>query len=201
MPHPLFDAALDKLKIAMFDLETTGLYASKDRIIQMAVVPFANNELEDDGWSQLVNPGADHLPLRDLIENLTGITTAQVQAAAPLSAVIHEFDQRVGTRVIAGHNIRAFDIKFMRKAEQRHNVDLQLDYYIDTLMLMRKLHPELPGFSLSKCADFYDLNYDPDELHNALADTRLNAQLLQAQIVELSQVGVRSFSDYFEFVN
>ena len=200
MLHPLFDARLDTLKIAVFDIETTGLYPARDRIIQIAVVPFERNDLADGEWSQIVNPGRDHLPLSDLIVNLTGINTVQVENAPPLATVVEEFDRRVGTRVVAGHNIRAFDLKFMRKAERRHGVDLQLDYYIDTIILMRKLHPELSRFNLASCADFYGLDYDPDLLHDALVDTKLTARLLQAQITELSGAGVHTYGDYSRFV-
>lgn len=200
MTHPLFEARLDQLEIAVFDLETTGLYASRDRIIQVAVVPFANNTLENEGWSQLVHPGESHLPLRTLIEDLTGIKTEQVSTAPPLRTVIEEFDQRVGTRVIAGHNIRAFDIKFLRKAERTQSIDLQLDYYVDTIVLMRKMHPELTRFNLRSCADFYGIEYDPSKLHDALYDTQLTARLLRAQIDELSGNGVNTFEQYLSLV-
>ena len=54
MDHPLYDKSLKELKISVFDLETTGLYASRDRIIQVAVVPIDANAITNDGWMDAI---------------------------------------------------------------------------------------------------------------------------------------------------
>ena len=76
-PHPLYDAKLSELNIAVFDLETTGLYASRDAIIQVSVVHVNAVSIGDD-WMTLVDPGDDHRPIPEFIEDFTGIKDAQL---------------------------------------------------------------------------------------------------------------------------
>ena len=201
MQHPLYDESLDKLAISVFDIETTGLFSSHNRIIQIAVVPIDNGKITDDGWVQLVHPGDSHLPLKQIIVDLTGITDDRLNGQPSMDEVIQQFDALVGTRIVAGHNIKAFDLNFMRKAEQRHGIDVQTDYYIDTLILMRKLHPELESHKLKDCGEFYDIDFDEARLHDALEDTKLTAKVLIAQINELKDKDVDTFEDMIRFLS
>jgi DNA polymerase-3 subunit alpha (Gram-positive type) len=200
MSHPLFDKPLKEMNIAVFDLETTGLYPHKDRIIQIAVVTVDAAEIEGNGWMQLVHPGDAHLPLRKKIVELTGITDERLKGQPGMAEVLRTFGDIVGTRVVSGHNVKTFDLGFIRRAEMRHGIDVQSDYYIDTLKLMQKLHPELDGHKLFECGDFYGIDYDPNALHDALADTRLCARVLLAQIEELKTKGVDTFEDMIRFL-
>ncbi|MEL6503580.1 MAG: 3'-5' exonuclease [Pseudomonadota bacterium] len=200
MSHPLYDTPLKELDISVFDLETTGLFAHRDRIIQVAVVQVDQNEVEDGGWMQLVHPGDDHLPLKDIVVDLTGITDDRLEGQPDMGEVLATFDGIVGTRVVAGHNVKNFDLKFIKKAESRHGIDVQSDYYIDTLKLMRKLHPQLPGHKLFQCGDHYGIPYDENALHDALEDTKLCAKVLLAQIAELEEKDVITFDDMINFL-
>ncbi|MEO1380376.1 MAG: 3'-5' exonuclease, partial [Pseudomonadota bacterium] len=132
MDHPLYDKPLAELEISVFDLETTGLFAGRDRIIQVAVVQIDANALSGQEWMQYVYPGDDFIPLDDIIVDLTGITDAKLQGQPEMGEALTEFDNLVGTRVVAGHNVKNFDLKFIKKAETRHGIDVQSDYYIDT---------------------------------------------------------------------
>ena len=201
MSHPLYDTPLNELAISVFDLETTGLFAHKDRIIQVAVVQIDQNELEDSEWMQLVHPGDDHLPLKEIVVNLTGITDDRLEGQPDMGEVLTMFDNIVGTRVVAGHNVKNFDLKFLKKAEARHGIDVQSDYYIDTLKLMRKLHPAMSGHKLFQCGDHYGIPYDANALHDALEDTKLCAKVLLAQIAELEDKGVVTFDDMINYLS
>ena len=199
-PHPIFDAVLLEMPIAVFDLETTGVSSSKDRIIQIAVVPVEAGAVSDEGWDQLVHPGDDHLPLSPFISDLTKITDADLVGQPSMAEVALEFDALVGEKVVAGHNVAAFDLRFMRKVEDRHQLELQTDYYVDTMRLMRKLHPDLENHRLPTCAAYYGLEVDEDGLHNALVDTKLTADLMLKQFEELSGKGVRTFEQMLGFL-
>jgi len=118
-----------------------------------------------------------------------------------MSDIIKEFDELVGTTIVAGHNIKGFDLKFMKKAEQKYGVDIQLTYFIDTLVLMRKLHPELKSRKLADCGRFYEIEFQDNDLHDALADTRLTAEVMLAQFKELENLGVRTFGEMLDFVS
>jgi len=200
MSHPLFDAALTDLSIAVFDLETTGLFPSHDRIIQMAVVQVDAGAI-GAAWQQLVHPGADHLPLREIVVDLTGITDTALDGQPDEATVLPVFADKIGTRVVAGHNVKRFDIPFVGKAAQRHGIDVQTTFFIDTLKLMRRLHPDLDGHKLADCATHYGLTFDADALHDALVDTQLCAQVMLRQFEELAALGTVTFSDMIDFLD
>lgn len=195
----LFDTKLGEMEIAVFDLETTGRVPSKDAIIQMAVVRVDSGAIANE-WSTLVDPGEAHRPIPEFIEGFTGIQDETLDGQPDLRSAMTGFDNFVDRRVVAGHNIKSFDLKFITRAEGNTGIDVQSDLYIDTLRIMRKLHPDLDGKSLSESGEFYGIDFDPDSLHDALADTRLNAGVLLAQIAELRESGVETFGDMLSFL-
>ena len=196
---PLADLELAQLPIAVFDLETTGLFPARDHIIQIALVPVADAQLEPGAQEWKVNPGND-VPIPQFILHLTHISIDDIRAAPPIEQVLPQFGDAVGARVVAGHNVKSFDLPFVRRAERRVGIDVQTDYYIDTLRLARKLKPNQPDHKLATCAAEYAISFDPDALHDALADTRLCAQLLLAQIADLAASSVVTFGDMLDFL-
>lgn len=198
--HPIYDAKLSELDIAAFDLETTGLYPSKHAIIQVASVKVSRSALGEE-WVSFVNPGVGHRPIPEFIENYTGIQDDQLDGAPNLKSMMQTFDEFVETRIVAGHNVARFDLRFIRRAEVSTGVAVQSDYYIDTLKLMQKLYPDLDGKSLAECATFYGISFDPDALHDALADTRLGAEVMLKQFTDLRDRDVNTFSDMLQFLS
>ena len=196
--HPLFDAPLGSLAIAVFDLETTGLHPNSDAIIQMAVVK-VDEASKGDEWMELVNPGSDHRPISDWLSDFTGIKDEDLDGGLSLADAMAGFNSFVENRVVAGHNIKNFDLGFIKKAESNTGIDVQSYYFIDTLKLMRALHPELSSHTLASCAEFYDIDFDSDALHDALVDTRLTADVMLMQIDELKAINVITFMDMIQY--
>lgn len=198
--HPIYDAKLAAMDIAVFDLETTGLHASQDAIIQVAVVEVNQSVLGED-WMSFVDPGVTHRPIPEFIQDFTGIQDAQLDGAPDLKSMMESFDNFVGTRIVAGHNVARFDLGFIRRAEIRTGVEVQSDYFIDTLKLMRRLHPDLESKKLAACGTFYGIDFDASSLHDALADTRLGAHVMLKQFDDLQNRGVETFSDMLQFLS
>jgi len=198
--HPIYDAKLAAMDIAVFDLETTGLLPSKHAIVQVAAVKVNQSEIGDD-WMSFVDPGAEHRPIPGFIQDFTGIQDDQLNGAPNLKSMMGRFDDFVGTRIVAGHNVGRFDLGFIRRAEVRTGVEVQSDYFIDTLKLMRRLHPDLESKKLAACGTFYGIDFDASSLHDALADTRLGAQVMLKQFDDLQDRGVETFSDMLQFLS
>ena len=62
----------------------------------------------------------------------------------------------------------------------------------------------LIGVSLTKpseCAIAYGLEFDEDALHDALADTRLCAEVMLKQFSDLKAKNVETFDDMIAFLN
>lgn len=90
------------------DVETTGLSASKDRIIQISAVRFEDRKAKE-AFTSFVNPDRT---LPENIKSLTGISDKLLQESPRINEVLPSFDNFVGKSAIAAHNAE-FDIKFL----------------------------------------------------------------------------------------
>ena len=91
------------------DLETTGLDAEKDKIIEVGAVKFKGDR-ELGRFSSLVNP---RRRLSDFIISLTGISQDDVDAAPTWNKVSPDLEQFLGDSPIIAHNA-SFDAGFLR---------------------------------------------------------------------------------------
>ena len=195
----ILDQPLEKLNIAVFDLETTGLLPDRDHILQMALVKIKGGQLTGDQYEWKVNPG-DQISIPKDVLRLTGLRERELRAAPPLAEVFPQFHRAVGDAVVAGHNVFYFDLPFIRAAKRQLAIDTPR-YYIDTLFLSRRLRPSQPNHRLATCAREYRLSFDPNALHDALEDTVLCAQLLLYQIKEMREKGIITLGDLINFLN
>ena len=92
-----------------FDLETTGLSASEDRIIEIGAVIMKNGQ-EIDRFQTFVDPKRT---LERKIVELTGITQEMLAGAPLIEEVLPKFLEFVGDRVLVAHN-SDFDTGFVR---------------------------------------------------------------------------------------
>lgn len=157
------------------DLETTGLDARTDAIIEIGAVrvvfdraagPFACRVL--DRFATLVNP-LRPIPLR--IQQLTGIRDADVAAAPPLVKVIPELLAFVSADVagVVAHNA-GFDFGFLQAAGIHFHRPPQ-----DTFELASILLPGMASYSLGELCRQLDIALP--EAHRALGDATATAHL------------------------
>src|SRR5574338_420006 len=97
--------------IVAVDIETTGLEADRDAIIEIGAVRFNGRRIEDE-FSTLINPGR-HIP--EFITNLTGIDDPMVRQAPRLKDVLEELEAFIRDLPVVGHNVR-FDVGFLQRA-------------------------------------------------------------------------------------
>ncbi len=162
------------------DLETTGLNADSDAIIEIGAVKFSGYSVLDR-MDTLVAPTA---PLPYRIQRLTGITPANLRGAPALHAVHARLRAFVGDAPLVGHNV-AFDAAFLRRVGLFAQNPL-----IDTYELASMLLPTLSSYSLASVGDALGLHRD--ESHRALADADLARRVLLALLERLSalEIGV-----------
>ena len=152
------------------DIETTGLDAQRDAIIEVAAVKFRGTEVLDT-WSSLVDPKR-HLPYK--IQLLTGISVEDLSGAPHISAVAAQLASFVRDHPLVGHNI-AFDLSFLRE----HGV-LVRNQSIDTFALASILLPQTQSYSLGALADA--LGLEPKDHHRALPDALVAKELFVALV-------------------
>ena len=149
------------------DLETTGLDANKDTIIELGAARFRDGEVLET-FSQVVNPGR-RIPRN--IQQLTGITQAEADRAPSLSSVANAFRKFIGDHPLVGHNI-AFDAAFL----ESHNL-YRFNPKVDTWELAVILMPGLPSYKLGRIAA--DLGIDLENAHRAFDDAEATMRIFE----------------------
>ncbi|MBR7122071.1 MAG: PolC-type DNA polymerase III [Oscillospiraceae bacterium] len=181
--HGSQDMRFDEEFVA-FDLETTGLSAKNDTIIEIGAVRMRGSQ-ELERFQTFVDPGR---PLDKKITELTGITDDMLRGAPKLDAVLPEFLNFVGERVLVAHNAD-FDTGFIRQACN------QLGYgytftSADTLILSQNLMPQLGKFKLNIVADALSL---PEFNHHRAADDAVICGMIMSHFLSmLEDRGIQS---------
>ena len=164
-----------------FDVETTGLDAAADRVIEIAVVDCETGE----AFSTLVKPGHTRLPVR--ITEITGIDNKMVSAPhVPGFALAAErlelqiaawAGKRSGAPIIlAAHNAK-FDVDFLRAEYSRAGRALPAEWrFSDTLPLARALLPQRKSHKLSDLNSHFKLAQH--KAHRAEGDAQMLRSLL-----------------------
>ena len=183
----------------VIDLETTGLSANQDMIIEVGAIKF-QGEHKVDSFEALVNPGRQ---LTDFVKQLTGITQNEVDSAVPFSAIAEDLAEFVGNSPVLGHNL-SFDLDFLSS----NGITLS-NTRCDTWDMAFVLMPSARGYSLSQLAT--SLRIDHLRPHRAISDAsathgvflkllELASKLDLASLGEMEQLASRSqwvLSDLF----
>lgn len=160
------------LDATVIDIETTGLNADSDRMIEVAAVRIRNGQKVEE-FQRLIRYTA---PLPEVIRNLTGINSEMLEnGAVDESEALKELLDFIGMDVIIGHNV-AFDIEFVQNACRRMGVVRPDFCAIDTVQLSReRLRGSVANFRLETLV--CHLGLAEKQVHRALPDSRLVAQL------------------------
>ena len=179
--HGDTNASLDDEYVA-FDLETTGLYARRDTIIEIGAVRMKNGQ-ELERFQTFVDPGR---PLDKQTVDLTGITDEMLCGAPKLHEVLPAFLEFVGDRVLVAHNAD-FDTTFIFNACSKLGLPYNLTS-VDTLTISQNLLTELNKFSLDTVAKHFQL--EDFNHHRAGDDALICGKIMAALIPKLKELGV-----------
>lgn len=166
----LFTRQADITGFAVVDLETTGLYPSTDRVVEVAVVQL-DRETEITGeFCTLIDPRRDIGPTR-----IHGIKAADVIGAPTFAAAAAAVWQLLTGRVLVAHNA-TFDVRFLDTEFSRCGVRLPPPPVMCTMQLASHYLRDLPARSLTACCDAAGVSLS--QHHSALHDARAAARLL-----------------------
>ena len=152
----------------IFDVETTGLSAIYDKVIELSAVKMQDGNVLER-FDEFIDPG---FPLSEQTTNLTSITTEMVQGSKTEEEVFQMFKDFCKGCIIAGHNV-AFDMGFMNTGYERHQMGKIAEPVIDTLPLARFLYPDMRGYRLNTLSKKFKValehhhraNYDSEDDH------------------------------------
>jgi len=161
------------------DLETTGVDAQRDAIIEIGAARFRRDELLDT-YSTFVDPGR-HIP-RD-ITNLTGITDQDVRGAPQLYDVLPDLVRFVGEYPLIGHSVD-FDIRFLQQHSKQFG-----NACLDTFELAGVVLPNADRYSLSRLAQILGVNLE--QAHRALDDALASYRVFRAMLLQSAELPPR----------
>ncbi|MDY7043928.1 MULTISPECIES: PolC-type DNA polymerase III [unclassified Virgibacillus] len=155
----------------VFDVETTGLSAVYDTIIELAAVKIHQGEIVDR-FESFANP---HHPLSQTTTDLTGITDEMVQDAPEVEDVLKDFHSWMGNDILVAHNA-SFDMGFLNQGFKKINYNKANNAVIDTLELARFLFPQLKNHRLNTLCKHLDIELT--QHHRAIYDAEATGYLL-----------------------
>jgi DNA polymerase-3 subunit epsilon len=183
------DPLLDEAAFVVFDLETTGLSAQRDRICEIGAVRVRGLELVDS-FQSLVNPG---VALPGPVERLTGLRTDELRSAPPVRKVLPDFLAFAGDDLLVAHNA-GFDQRFLeRELLVREGRRLSEPPLCTAALARRLLEGRLRRVSLASLAHFFGVGTTP--CHRALPDAEATAEVLLCLIGLAQELGARRLSE------
>lgn len=153
----------------VIDIETTGLDATADEIIEISALKIKNNSIIAK-FSNLVKPQRE---ISEFIANLTGITNDLVENEKSIEEILPDFREFIGSSILVGHNLR-FDINFLSCLFVKYFDYDFANAYVDTMRLSRFLYKELDNYKLTTLANF--LGIKTDGMHRATKDCFVTMQ-------------------------
>jgi DNA polymerase III epsilon subunit family exonuclease len=190
--QPHADTPLEDAELVVFDLETTGLSASRCRICEIGAVRVRSLEVAET-FETLVNPGT---VLPSFVAALTGIREHELRRAPRSEMALRRFLAFAGESPLVAHNAR-FDVGFLDREVARLTGRRCAAPVVDTVWLARRL---LAGrserVSLARLAHFFGVSVEP--CHRALPDALATAEVLVALIGLAQERGARTVGDLVE---
>ena len=158
-----------------FDVETTGLSAERDRIIEVGAVIFENG-IPVDKFGTLVNAMVRIPSAATAVNHITDQMIANAPSEREVYAKLIEFlgDALTGATAICAHNAR-FDMDFLSETLERLGYDAEI-YYIDTLSLSRSMVKGLENYKQNTVATHFDLVNQ--NAHRAESDAEICGSIL-----------------------
>lgn len=161
--------------LAFFDLETTGLNISKDKIIEIAILKVYSDQREER-YVKRINPG---IPISAESQAIHGISDADVKDCPTFDKLAAEIKTFIGDADLAGYNSNKFDIPFLLEEFLRIGIELEMENrkFVDVQTIFHKMEQR----TLSAAYKFY-CQKEMVNAHSAEADIQATYDVLKAQL-------------------
>lgn len=162
------------------DVETTGLEASENEIIELGAILVEDGEVRGK-YHSLVRAS---VPIPSTIRKLTSITDELLESEGlELGDAMAGFLTFIGETPIVSHNAQ-FDYNFLRNACKRCGLPLFSNSCTDTYAMSKRLVPDADNYKLQTLAMYFGI--DTTGEHRCLADC-LTTKLLYEKLIEIRQ--------------
>ena len=160
--------------VAFFDLETTGVSTSKDRIVEIAITKIDENFNEISSFHTLVNPG---IPIPDNASQCYGIYDSDIEDQDKFNGIVAEgVLEFIEGCDLAGYNVIKFDIPLL--LEEFYRAGKKWNYknhkVIDIFKILQVLEPR----TLSGTYKRFTGN-NLEDAHSAQADNEATIEIFK----------------------
>ncbi|MEF9923458.1 MAG: 3'-5' exonuclease [Muribaculaceae bacterium] len=164
-----------KNSIIFFDLETTGINITKDRIVEISYIKIFQNGDEEERTIR-VNP---EMPIPAESTAIHHITDDDIKDCPTFKSIAKELSRVFEGCDLAGFNSNRFDVPLLMEEFLRADVgiDISKRKFIDVQTIFHKMEQR----TLVAAYKFY-CDKDLTEAHSASADTRATYEVLKAQL-------------------
>ena len=164
-----------KTPIAFFDLESTGINISTDRIVEISILKVHPNGRQEIKTS-LINPT---IPIPAETSAIHGIYDKDVKDSPTFKTLSREFQQFLEGADLAGFNVLKFDIPLLVEEFLRAGIDFDIEKR--NILDSQKIFHMMEKRNLSAAYKFY-CGKTLENAHSAEADTVASYEVFKAQM-------------------
>jgi DNA polymerase-3 subunit epsilon len=161
--------------LAVFDLETTGINITADRIVEIAIIKLMPDGSEMS-YHRRVNPT---IPIPVEISEIHGIYDADVANEPTFAEIAQEVVDFIADADLGGYNSNKFDIPVL--AEELMRTDIEFDISVKHFVDVQNIFHKMEQRTLSAAYQFY-CGKTLENAHSALFDTKATLEVFIAQL-------------------
>ena len=169
--HPREIHTKNVADLVFFDLETTGLNAELDQIIEIGAIKISNGQEYD--FHRLIRI---NFSIPEIVRNMTKITDDMLSSGTDLESSVRDFQKFIKDSVLVGYNL-SFDIKFLNKAFDKFSLDHIKNKTKDLMYKAKKMNSSQVNYKFETTLNFYGI--ESSVSHRALEDAKLMHLLFQ----------------------
>lgn len=167
--------------LAFFDLETTGINVTKDRIVEISILKVSPDGKKEN-YTRKVNPT---IPIPKESSEIHGIWDKDVANEPTFKELAEEIKAFFADADLAGYNSDRFDIPLLVEEFMRTGVDFEIEKRktIDVQTIFHKMEQR----TLSAAYKFY-CDKELENAHSAEADTNATYEVLESQLTRYDEL-------------
>ena len=182
------------LPVVVFDFETSGSVAGKDRAIELGMVAVERGKIAQE-WESLFNP--EGAPVQRYVLKMTGITLPALRSAPSFIDLSQEIAEFCGDDVLIAHNLM-FDKRFLDAEMIMATGSAPPNPAMCSFQIAKRLLPNVHARGVEGLCGYFGLS--TGKRHRALDDTRATAQIWLKLLEVASDHGVETFGDLWEMM-
>ncbi|MGL4616659.1 MAG: 3'-5' exonuclease [Mycoplasmoidaceae bacterium] len=164
------------------DIETTGLDGIKHEVIEIYMLKEDESGNKIDEMHFYFKPSK---PLEPIIIEKTKLTDIFLSDKPKFENHINDIVNFISNEILVGHNINAFDLRFLNDNLSKYKHKTLNNKTIDTMVIAREVdnvNRYAKGYRLIDLAKKYNIKIDESKLHGAKYDTTVTKELYKVLI-------------------